>query len=154
MPYERLLIVAEAHGVYVFEKKLLPNTKGLYGDNVICINKRIATNVEKACVLAEEIGHHHTSYGNILDQSDIRNRKQELRARRWSYDWLVPLASIVQAHKEGIRNRHELAQLLDVTEEVLQKAIDQYIEKHGLSVQVGKYTVIFEPLGVLEMFDF
>ena len=92
--------------------------------------------------------------GDILNQSKITNRKQELLARRWSFERLVPLSAIVQAHIQGIRNRHELARMLDITEDILQQAIDRYIEKYGLSVPVGRYTVIFEPLGVMELFDF
>jgi hypothetical protein len=43
--------------------------------------------------------------------------------------------------------------MLDITEDVLQQAIERYIEVYGLSTRVGKYNVVFEPLGVLELFD-
>lgn len=152
MIYTRLL--TEAEPIRVYETNMPKNIKGLYGDNVIWINRSLATNIEKGCVLAEELGHYHTSSGDILDQSSIPNRKQEARARRWAYEKLVPLLSFVEAHKHGIRNRHELALTLDVTEEFIQNAIDYYKEKYGISIQVESYTVIFEPLGVLEMFDF
>lgn len=154
MLFEKLLNEADRHRVEVFEKGLLPRTKGLYGDNIIWINRFLPTIAEKACILAEELGHHHTSAGNILDQSDVRHRKQEVRARRWAYEKLVPLNSIVKAHQSDIRNRHELALFLNITEEFLQAAINFYIDKYGLSAHVGKYTVIFEPLGVLELFEF
>lgn len=36
-----------------------------------------------ACILAEEFGHHYTSFGDIIDLSDPSNRKQEHRARLW-----------------------------------------------------------------------
>lgn len=36
---------------------------------------------EKACVLAEELGHHYTAVGDIIDQSYYSNRKQELRGK-------------------------------------------------------------------------
>ena len=35
---------------------------------------------EKACVLAEELGHHYTTVGDIIDQKESENRKQELNS--------------------------------------------------------------------------
>ncbi|WNF33799.1 ImmA/IrrE family metallo-endopeptidase [Aeribacillus composti] len=153
MTYENLLREAQQHGIDTYEKPMTPTIKGLYSDKVIWINKNIPTNDEKACILAEELGHYHTSSGNILDQSKISNRKQELRARTWAYERLVPLQKIVQAHKSGVRNRYELAEYLGVTEDFLNSAIKRYQEKYGLCVSVESYTVCFEPLGVLEMFE-
>lgn len=153
MTYENLLQEAQQHGIDTYEKPMTPTIKGLYSDKVIWINKNIPTNDEKACILAEELGHYHTSSGNILDQSKISNRKQELRARTWAYERLVPLQKIVQAHKSGVRNRYELAEYLGVTEDFLNSAIKRYQEKYGLCVSVESYTVCFEPLGVLEMFE-
>lgn len=47
--------------------------KGLYADKVITLNSAAIQSItEKTCVLAEEIGHYHTSVGNILDQSDYK----------------------------------------------------------------------------------
>ncbi|TGU86833.1 ImmA/IrrE family metallo-endopeptidase, partial [Mesorhizobium sp. M00.F.Ca.ET.186.01.1.1] len=134
MTYEELLREAVHHGVGIYEMPLQPRIKGLYSDNIIGINKNIPTNIEKACVLAEELGHHFKTVGNILDQSKIENRQQESRARNWAYEKLVPLSSIVQAHKHGIKNRYELAELLGVTEDFLDSAINRYIEKYGILV--------------------
>lgn len=152
MTYTQLLI--EAEPIRVYETDMPRSIRGLYGDNVIWINRSLTTSIEKVCVLAEELGHYHTSSGDILDQTSVPNRKQEVRARRWAYERLTPLTHFVKAHQIGIRNRHELAHLFNITEEFLQEAIDYYIDKYGLSAPVGNYTVIFEPLGVLEMFDF
>lgn len=153
MAYELLLREAEQQGVDVYELPLKGRLKGLYHRNAICINRRLSRITEKTCILAEELGHYHTSAGNILDQSDIRNRKQELRARCWAYERLVSLPNIVQAHQLGIRNRFELAEHLGVTEDFLESALKRYQEKYGLCVPVGKYTVCFEPLGVIEFFE-
>lgn len=153
MTYEELLKEATHQGVDIYEMPLKPRIKGLYSDNIIAINKFISTNIEKVCILAEELGHYHTSSGNILDQNSLANRKQENRARAWAYEKLVPLKSIVQAHQQGIKNRFELADFLGVTEEFLDAALNRYIEKYGLYVPIDNYTVVFEPLGVLELFD-
>lgn len=59
--------------------------KGLYMDGVIALNQKLETTREKTCILAEELGHHETSFGNILDQTVTANRKQEYKARIWAY---------------------------------------------------------------------
>lgn len=151
--YERLHKEAEHHGINIYEKTLSPRIKGLYADNVVWINRNIPTTAEKACVLAEELGHHHTTAGDITDQSNVDNRKQEKRARAWAYEKLVPLEKIVQAHQDRVANRYELAEYLCVTEEFLQAAIARYREKYGLCKAVGHYVVYFEPLGVIKMFE-
>jgi hypothetical protein len=153
MIYEKLKIEAEHHGLSTYEKPLRPSTKGLYSDKVIWINSGLPSNIEKTCVLAEELGHYHTTAGNILDQRKLTNRKHESRARTWAYQKLVPLERIIKAHRSGIKNRHELAESLEITEEFLQDALNKYIEHYGLWTKVGMYTVCFEPLGVLEMFE-
>jgi hypothetical protein len=128
--------------------------RGLYSDRVITINSSIeASNIEKICIIAEELGHHHTSIGNILDQKDIRNRKQELRARRWAHEYLVPLEGIVEAFIAGVKGRYEIAEFLSVTEAFLQEAIDRYTDRFGLCVKVDEYIVYFDPLCVGVMFE-
>lgn len=150
MVYEHLLREAEHHGLDISEKPMQPTVKGLYADGVIWINKHIPTNAEKACILAEELGHFHTSAGDILDQTKIENRKQEKRARNWAYEKLVPLARIVQAYSCGCQNRFELAEYLEVTEEFLEEALKHYREKYGLFTEVDRYVIYFEPLAIVE----
>lgn len=151
--YEKLLREAEQQGVDIYEKPMPSTFKGLYKDSVIWINKDIPTRTEKACVLAEEIGHHYTTVGNILDQRKLNNRKQEKFARQWAYEKLVPLSKIVQAHHVCVKNRYELAEFCGVTEQFLDDALKRYREKYGLFAKVDGYTICFEPLGVIEMFE-
>jgi hypothetical protein len=153
MLYENLQMEAARLGVEVYEQPMQPTLKGLYSDDVIWINNLIPTITEKICILAEELGHYHTSTGHIIDLTDIRNLKQERRARDWAYQRLVPLSKIVQAHHSGITSRYELAEFLGVTEEFLQAAIDRYREKYGTYAMVDKHIVYFDPLAVAEMFD-
>lgn len=151
--YEKLLKEADHLGIETLERPMPKRLKGLYSDNVIWINKNVRSYTEKACTLAEEIGHHHTSFGNILDQSNVLNKKQELAARRWAYKRLVPLSKIVQAQKNGIKNKFELAQYIGVTEDFLDMALSRYKDQHGLFATFENYTIYFEPLGVLEMLE-
>ncbi|MBD8006536.1 ImmA/IrrE family metallo-endopeptidase [Bacillus norwichensis] len=151
--YERLLKEASDQGVDIYEMPMKPTIKGLYSDNNIWINKHISTTSEKACILAEELGHYYTTAGNILDQSKIENRKQELKARSWAFEKLFPLQKIVTAHQSRVRNRYELAEYLGVSEEFLKEAIERYREKYGPFTTIDNYTICFDPLGVLELFD-
>jgi len=142
----------------VYDEAELPDgCKGLYVETnaaeVILLDKHLSTTIEKTCILAEELGHYHTSSGNIVDQGKLTHRKQERNARGWAYRKLVPLQAIVDAHRAAIRNRHELADRLQVTEEFLGRALEWYRDKYGPYVSIGGHTVCFEPLGVLEMFE-
>ncbi|MBQ6448566.1 MAG: ImmA/IrrE family metallo-endopeptidase [Bacillus sp. (in: Bacteria)] len=152
MNYETLLSEAEKNAIDVYERKMNSSIKGLYGDRVIWINKN-QSSTEKYCTLSEELGHHYTTSGHILNLKTITNIKQEKRARNWGYKKLVPLKKIVQAHKTGIKNRYELAEFLNVTEKFLDEAIQRYKEEFGLFKNVDGLTVCFEPLSVVEFFE-
>ena len=151
MNYETLLEEADSQFLVVKEKPLRAHNGRIKG-NRIAIKKDIPT-IQKACVLAEELGHHYTTVGNILDQSKAENRKQERRARLWAYKRAFDLIDLVSAYKHGCRNRYEIAEYLEVTESFLQEALDTYKEKYGLYTKVDCYVVYFEPLGILEMYE-
>ncbi len=141
--------IAETEGVYIVEDSIPCEMKGLYADGVIAINKNLATQ-EKTCILAEELGHHFTSYGDILDQSKHENEKQELRARGWAFEKLLPIDRFVDAFEAGCKNRFEMADFLDVTEEFITESVDYYKRKHGIfAVLSNGCAVYFEPLGVM-----
>lgn len=149
MTYEELLQEADSKGLVVKEKPLKYNNGRIKGTK-IAIRKDMST-IEKTCVLAEELGHHYTTTGNILDQSSVSNRKQELRARLWAYNKQIGLYGIIQAYKRRCQNLAEMAEYLDVTEEFLRDALDRYRSKYGKSVVLDNYVIFFEPgLAVME----
>lgn len=153
MTYEVLLNAADQAGLTVKEKPLSESDDLIKG-NRIAIRKDIPTQAEKSCVLAEELGHYFTSAGNILDQTDIVNRKQEYRARLYGYNLQIGLRGIISAHTAGCRNLYEMADYLDVTEEYLKEALDCYQSKYGEYVKVDNYMIYFIPsLAVLEITD-
>lgn len=120
--YEKLLSECEKV-VEVRERNMISD--GLYCDGHIWINKDM-TSARKACILAEEIGHHMTSVGDIIDQTDIRNRKQEHKARRWAFKTLVPLDDINRAIEHGHSELWEMAEYLEVDEGFLREALRYY----------------------------
>lgn len=127
--------------------------KGLYFDGNIAIEESLI-NSEKNCILAEELGHYYTTSGNILDLSNIQNRKQELRARAWAYDKLIGLSGIISCFEAGCRNLYEMAEHLEITEEFLKETIERYRQKYGVYVSIKNYIIYFEPvLGVMKITD-
>ena len=151
MTYEELLKEADSLGLIVKEKPL-QGTDGRILNRRIAIRKDIPTQTEKSCVLAEELGHHYTSSGDILNQNIAANRKQEFRARLHGYNLLIGLRGIIQAYEAGCRNLYEMAEYLEVTEEYLKEALECYRKKHGIFATVDNYAIYFEPtLGVMKL---
>ena len=152
--YEQLLDEASEKNITVIENYDLTGTqlKGLYCDSVVAIGNTTTSNTERACVLAEELGHHYTAVGDILDQSTVENRKQEMRGRIVAYNKLVGLRGIVDAYLHHCQNLSEAAEYLGVTEEFLSDSIMYYKNKYGVFATVDNYTVVFEPtIAVIEL---
>lgn len=144
--YEKLTSEACEDGIEIIEKEFNSDRiKGLYCDRTIAINKNIKTAAEKADVLAEELGHYHTTVGDIIDMSDTRNRKQERQARLWSYNKRIGLSGIISAFEHGCLNRYEMADYLNVSEKYLQDAIDCYRDKYGIGTMADGYYIMFIP---------
>lgn len=149
--YETLLKEADSLGLVVKEKPLQYNNGRIKG-NRIAIRKDIETTTEKACVLAEELGHHYTATGNILDQSTVENRKQEMRGRIVAYNKLVGLRGIIDAYLHHCQSLSETAEYLGVTEEFLNDSLTYYTNKYGVCTQVDNYVIFFQPnIGVMEL---
>ena len=149
MTYEDLLVLSDSENLIVKEKDI-PGYGGRIYKNRIAINRALPTQAEKSCILAEEIGHHCTSSGDILDQTDIMNRKQEYRARLYGYNLKVGLTGLISAYEEGCRNLYEMAEYLDVTEEYLRNVINCYHAKYGQYTIVDNYVIYFEPFAVMK----
>lgn len=122
MTYEALLDEAIDAGLQVKEKSL-SGADGLQVGCRIAIRKDIETSSRKMCILAEEIGHYMTSTGNILDQSDLNNAKQERRARVWAFNRVIPFERIIDAAAKGYTQVYEMAEYLDVDEEFLREGL-------------------------------
>ncbi len=148
------LINEVSSDVIIVEKSFKSDAKGLCKGNKIGIRKDIETTSEKTCILAEELGHYHTTTGNILDQSDTMNRKQEYRARLWGYNKLVGLRGIVDAFEHDCQNLYDMADYLNVTEKYLEEVIFCYKNKYGICVEMDNYIIYFYPnLNILKIIE-
>ena len=120
--YDELL--AEYDGrLFISERNMIND--GLYGDGCVWIRSNM-TCARKVCILAEEIGHYETSYGNILDQKDMNNVKQEVKARKWAFEKLISEEDIRRARDEGCREVWEIAEFLDLDEDFVRDALKHF----------------------------
>lgn len=144
--YEDLLIEYDTEDIVIKEKPLQSSNGRIY-NNRIAIRHDMNT-VDKTCTLAEELGHYYTTTGDILNQENVSNRKQEHRARMWAYSKLLPLQFFVLAFKHGCRSIHETAEFLDVTEEFLIDCINAYHSKYGPFLEMNGYLFMFSETGL------
>ncbi|MDT0670626.1 ImmA/IrrE family metallo-endopeptidase [Staphylococcus chromogenes] len=146
MRYENLLI--ENSNIDVVETSSLPHFQsGLYYEGTIYIKENMSA-YKKHETLAEEIAHHKITYGNILDQSKILNRKFENYARRKAYESVISIQGIIDAYEYGVHNLHGMSLFFEVTEGFVQECIKHYKNKYGLQVKYGDYLIRFEPLTI------
>ena len=144
LTYEEL--IDENPSVHVMNRYFnSENIKGLYFNENIAINSNIKTTSERICILAEELGHHYTSSGTIIDMQNTGNRKQEHLARYWAYSKLVTFDALINAFDKGCKNLYEYAECIGVTEQFLIDAMEQFKLKYGCYKQVGDYAFIFYP---------
>jgi Zn-dependent peptidase ImmA (M78 family) len=150
--YDKLVNHAEENGIIVIEKHFTSQAKGLCKNNRIGISKAISKESEKACILAEELGHYFTTTGDITNQRDLGNQKQEKTANKWSQYQLIPLDQLIACYYHGCHDRYTTAEYLGVTEPYLELSIAYYHEKYGVCTVVGNHVIYFDPLGVMKVF--
>ena len=119
--YEELM--ARYDNLHIEERPM--KNYGLYADGCIWINRDMPE-YRRYCTLAEEIGHYETSVGNILEQDDANNRRQENVARKWAYEEILPLENILFAAQDGHKEIWDMAEYLEVDEDFLKGALKHY----------------------------
>ena len=148
---ENLYRIIDDHNIKLIEKDLTsidPALKGLYFDNFILLDKNIDTVAERACILAEEIGHHFTTIGDILDTSDLHKEKEEEKSRRWASKLLIEPLRLIDAFNAGVGSRWELSQFLDLTEEFIEESLLHFKKLYGERITIGEYSIHFDPLWI------
>lgn len=144
--YEKMISDLEKKDIVIREANFKSSANGLYQDGVIAINKKLETTKEKICILAEEEGHHEKTYGNIQKLDNIENIKQEYKARLYAYEKLISLDALSLLLREGITDKYNLADALNVTDNFLEDALLTYKNKYGDKIINTKYgSIVFEP---------
>lgn len=126
--------------------------KGLIIENNIFLSKDLENDVEKKCILAEELAHKKFNSGNITDLRSIRNRREERKARRYSNQLLIQFDQLVRAiiHFKNDATFYNVAGYLEVTEEFLKETIITYSKIYGPFKEFGEYLITFSPFRVVE----
>lgn len=146
--YEELEQEAEDEMIGVHHEYMPHNIRGLYSRRgaykAICVSPELSY-AERRCVLAEELGHHHTRVENqhCVDSDDYA--KHERKALKWSVDRLLPLDAIGDAFIGCGGNGYEMAEMMDVPLSFLEEAIASYGRQFGVAGQTAKYRFIFCP---------
>ena len=135
---------------YIFDKNMPNKHKGLYIDNTVYLNQN-QTDVELYSTVAEEIGHHLTSYGDIIDQSVADSRRQEKKARYVASLMTVSLEGLIECSKNGLIYDWECSEFLEVTLDSFKEAIELYQEKFGLNFNYEGYAFSFATAGTLDI---
>ena len=143
MKYNDLLNEANAEGISIKERPFKTYDGRIKGKDIY-LRKDMNT-TEKSCVLAEELGHYYTTVGNILDMNVPENRKQQRQARLWGYNRIIGLLGLIKAYEHGCKDKYEIAEYLDVTEEYLEECIHCYRDKYGVCRETDNYVIYFIP---------
>lgn len=89
------------------------------------------SSIDKKCTLAEEIGHHFTSNGNILQLKYGDAKKQERRAREWGAVKLVSPDKLFMYCELYDWDLYKVAEEMQVTTEIITTYL-KYISEKGL----------------------
>lgn len=127
---------------FVLDKKLPKKLAGIIKGNTVHLDSRL-TDKKLKCTMVEEAMHWKYTSGDITNQQQKDNVKQEKYARRRAHYYLIPIEMIKECYDLGLSNYFEVADYLDVTEEFLYEAINNYREKYGLMYNTGKYIINF-----------
>ncbi len=114
---------------------------GLYRNGVIYLDSNLKSTIKKE-KLAEEYGHYKTTVGNIVDYTIPANRKQEIQARRFALEMLVPIEKLIECNDHGLSSVFECAEYLGIEEEAFRNAILHYHTKYGSLLEYKDKTII------------
>lgn len=135
---------------YIFDRNMPNKHKGLYIDNTVYLNQNQSA-PELYSTVAEEIGHHLTSYGDIIDQSVTDSRRQEKKARYVASLMTVSLEGLIECSENGLKYDWECAEYLEVTIVAFKEAIELYQEKFGMTFNHEGYRFSFATAGTLDI---
>lgn len=127
---ERLMAEYDNQLTFEFKNDMPDRLTGLLAGNTVYINANVPFNRAVAS-LAEEIGHHETLPDkDVTDYAEMANRKYENIARNWSYRKLIPFTTLKKYLEDReLVHRYEIAEELDLPEDIIEEAIDMYRKK-------------------------
>ena len=129
---EELKQEAGEHGIDVYEREIpVPGMSAAYiktetGEHIVI--RQDGTQAERACWLAEELGHHYTGSDRRLHYNAVDDWRAEAKARKWAHDRLLSPEAIRTAAR-NTDDIYEIAFILNVSVEFLRESIDWYMAR-------------------------
>ena len=140
--YERLLSKIYLE-VPVIESDLTTlNDDAFFYRGVIYIEKKLE-NLRKRELLYEEYAHSKYTVGDIGNQNDPHNRKEEYLARAKGMLMAVTLDDILSSYKNGYKEYWEVAEYLGFSPEYLYQAVQEIKRYYGLMITYKNYILRF-----------
>ena len=100
MNIDKLYDLAESEHIKVYEHYIDDNINGIYlnYEPLKAIALNCDSEIQKKCVLSEELGHYYydATYHYKNEDSNLIN-KQEYKAKKWSYYALIPYENLRRA---------------------------------------------------------
>ncbi len=99
MDLTSLYNIAEKENIPIYNW-FLEDIDGMYINyndiNAIALNyDRLGTYIDEKCTLAEELGHYYMDATYLAScENSVLKRKQEYRAKKWSYFVLIPFEKL------------------------------------------------------------
>ncbi len=121
------------------------------GLDIIVINEPMILDTKQLnCVIAEELGHYHTTKGNYgpyscNDSSDkINHSRVEVRAMKWAVDFLVPTNELLKFFStNGEIHLSDLSNHFEVTSDfIMQKIYYMSLLKNQYQLSNNRYFVV------------
>lgn len=89
--------------------------------------RKIKNLIDEKCTLAEELGHYYyDAYYSPTCKNQTIIDKQEYKAKKWQIKALVPINELSSLLKQGYNTFYDIANKLDVSEDLVQNAFNYY----------------------------
>lgn len=91
---------------------------------------KIDNSREEKEIFAEELGHYYCNALYNTHSSKETISKKEYRARKWAFTSLIPASTVLTLQEEGYKYCYEIADKLEVSEELVEQACLYYKENN------------------------
>ena len=131
---------AKFYGATIVDYDFPCSIRYAYHNGVIGINKKIADDAERRCIIALGLGRHLMHVNKSISLSE---KHEDLIAMHWAVSVLMPLSAFVEASKLGYC-ADEFADYLQVTPEFLKNGIEFYKNTYGTRALYQDCIIDFE----------
>lgn len=127
------------------------NAASLSGPVIVLNKKRdIMTSYEGNGLKAHELGHHHSSCGNLLEMPRRLQIKYETMADRWALRRVMPIHQLIAAYIAGARSMEDLSDYLEISPEFIARGLECYEHIYGPELKYNGIVITWDPFNIKE----